>query len=167
MSICNVNSFTTNYSQKLLEDTLAELGLNTSERNVTFEDYDILDWANYLAMLKAFSPSFGDSNRKRLSFDFTSLFCSFSQDSCAINDFKWYYDIYYGGCYPFNSGVNQTSSKKSTQPGSKNGLSLTLFVPSSKDKYSTEYSKGLEPSESDGVNIELSKMTLIAVRKTL
>ena len=66
------------------------------------------------------------------------LSCRFNDAECNIDqDFVWYYDFFYGNCFRYNSGRDQSGKsvklQESTTSGPLNGLQLEIFVGKTKD----------------------------------
>lgn len=142
VSICNVNSFTTNDSIAFLESILDELGFDYAHKNLTQKDLGILGQANNIARLRSFNPDYGDSNRFKLGYDLNLIDCKFNSVTCQKKDFYWYFDINYGACYRFNPGLSikpfNVPLEKNTIAGPKYGLRVTLFIPNGINKYSSK-----------------------------
>jgi len=61
------------------------------------------------------SNNMTNDERKQLNFglDDVLFFCLFNNQPCSSNDFVWHFDRYYGNCFIFNSGYNETTGEKS------------------------------------------------------
>jgi hypothetical protein len=183
ISFCNTNPLMTNVSQQLVEDLLPFYGFNNSSEFITDskQQFSIFNPANSAALLNASDPSFGDENRKQLGYDLAKslLLCRWNDEFCRIDGLEWYFDLTLGNCFRFNSGKdlygNQTKLKESVKAGSKNGLKLQFYLKPSSNRYSSTLSEGMRvfihnnsiiPSYSEGVNVEPSKITDIAIQRT-
>ena len=52
------------------------------------------------------------------------LSCEFNSQPCDSSDFSWFFDITYGNCFTFNTGINL--KKQTILAGSNFGLKLSL-----------------------------------------
>lgn len=103
VSVCNLNPFTTNKSHEFVKSILDQNNLNTPW-NTVFES--TLKSMKYVVSLSAYSNNLTDSDRKLFGYELKDMLlsCTFSLLPCSVNDFEWYYDMFYGNCYRFNSG---------------------------------------------------------------
>ena len=82
-----------------------------------------------------FSNNLTNDERKKLNFGLDDILfsCTFNGQSCTANDFVWHFDRYYGNCFIFNSGFNESTGekidiKKSVLSGSWYGLQVQFYV---------------------------------------
>ena len=72
--------------------------------------------------------------KKKLGHDLKDILleCFFNNKECNEKDFVWSYDVVYGNCFTFNSGVDSNGTKinlkESSSTGLASGLKLTLYV---------------------------------------
>jgi len=181
VSICSVNPLSTGDAQNLVEKKLIEIGFNLTKNNISIANVGYLATANKLALLEAYNPDYGDENRKKLGFNIQSfMLCMFDEIQCIIaSEIQWYYDVLLGNCFRFNSGFNISGHsiplKQTINPGINNGLNLYLMLEYPANKYSHAPSEGLRvfihnnsanPSQSTWVDIKLTEMTNIAIKRT-
>ena len=81
------------------------------------------------------SKNMTNDERKQLNFGLDDILfsCLFNNQQCSSNDFVWHFDRYYGNCFIFNSGYNETTGekiaiKKSLISGSYYGLQIQFYV---------------------------------------
>jgi len=138
ITICNSNSFLTNYSLNLVD----ELNLKFSDENILENDtifyvssnpyyrnniYNNLEFVRYLAQSYAISDRTIDDEKKRLglSIDDILISCHFAGTDCSYEDFEWEYNFDYGNCFTFRSDL--TLNRSITRTGKYDGLTLELF----------------------------------------
>ena len=151
-------------------------------------DFDNFEFRNflftkYLILLSAADPSVSDDIKKSLGLTIDDMLinCQFSSNPCSKNDFEWFYSVFYGNCYRFNSGKNSTGGtipiKYLNQAGKQNGLKLELYMGQNNKQYDfLNPSTGahiiinnytIMPTVFDGLDVSTSKETNIAVSRTL
>lgn len=111
VSICNINPFVTNASYEYVKTVLVRNGMINPFAPEAIFNYifdDTLQNFKFTAMINAFTGNMNDSVRKTFGYDFKDMLlsCTFNLKNCTENDFDWYYDLYYGNCFKFNSGKN-------------------------------------------------------------
>ena len=81
------------------------------------------------------SNNMTDDERRKLNLGLDDILfsCTFNGQSCTANDFVWHFDRYYGNCFIFNSGFNESTGekidvKKSVLSGSWYGLQIQFYV---------------------------------------
>jgi len=99
VTFCNFNWFTTEYAY------------NQTRENIFY--------GNYLL---------SDEDKRKLGHDLGDILleCSFNNNRCHTNGFKWSYDDDYGNCYTFNSG--EIDLKKTANAGLDSSLRLAFYV---------------------------------------
>ena len=82
------------------------------------------------ALAEMNTKRFGSMNRRRLSYDLnkTLLSCKFNQQRCAASNFTPFWDSYWGNCFLFNDGFNESSLKQSQYAGDDYGLTVEMRV---------------------------------------
>jgi hypothetical protein len=86
------------------------------------------------AISKMLSKTLTDTERKQLGHSLDDILydCTFNNQPCSSEDFIWKFDRFYGNCFVFNSGYNQSGQrvdlKQSLLAGSTYGLSLSFYV---------------------------------------
>ena len=87
--------------------------------------------------------------RKKLSLtlDFMILGCYFGSKMCTKDDFEYFFDINYGNCYRFNSGLNASNQSNPLRTvissGDTSGLQLGIYLGPQYMNDSLKYSNGL------------------------
>ena len=132
VTICNLNSFTTNAAYDFLKytdtDNLLDslLSLNYYERTQKLWQILLKTGGLLVNQTKEFKMSLSHS------LDDTLIMCQFNYEKCSTRDFIWTWDNYYGNCFSFNSGFNSSSQqielKKSNLAGYSFGLELDFYV---------------------------------------
>jgi len=95
---------------------------------------DVINVVYNAAISKMLSKKFTDEERNKLghSMDDILYSCTFNDQPCSSKDFVWKFDRFYGNCFVFNSGFNQSGHKmdlkQSVLAGSKNGLQLDFYI---------------------------------------
>ena len=103
------------------------------------EKLNLTEKVNYITTIYTASVSemtssnFTDENRKKLGHSLDDILykCTFNNQPCTAEDFIWKFDRFYGNCFVFNSGYNEsgkTEIKKSLISGSLYGLQLQFYV---------------------------------------
>ena len=128
----------------------------------------------------AYSNQFKSEEKKSLGLDLEDMLlrCSYNGLSCSASDFEWFYDLWYGNCFKFNSGKNSSLHdvplKESNKAGLLDGLQLELFIPDSAAKLNFEFNKGIHvlvhnhsitPSFFEGINIGTEMQTDVIVNR--
>jgi hypothetical protein len=115
--------------------------------------------------------------RKNLSLtlDKMILGCYFGSKECNISDFEYFFDINFGNCYRFNSGINSENQsitqKKVISSGDNSGLQLGLYLGPQDINNNLSFSTGLYLAihnqtfrgllPNNGLNIPAGRITLI------
>jgi len=140
VTICNANPFTTRYALEFLRTVNQEY-----EQSVDIFNEDQMSKLNlsrrvYLNDL-IYKQAIGEMNRlnntekRKLSHTLDDMMpsCTFNIRNCTTSDFKWYFDQFYGNCWIFNSGINETTGQNvplyfSTFRGELYGLQMNFYV---------------------------------------
>lgn len=128
VAVCNLNQYFTTEGLEFISTYLNRLNFTaqTLYANASTSEINFLIGANALnnGSNSTVLQSYG------FSFDQLVLFCTFNTiTACNSSYFTWYYDLYYGNCFLFNSqAIKNTMSIKATNTGMKSGLTLGLFV---------------------------------------
>ena len=179
ITICNVNPFTTLYSQSLMENVAASFGFGPWHAmwNPNISDVTKIHAAN---------PLFGDANRRLLGFPVTEIKWCYSRygndlfDESCYNNLHWIYLYQFGNCYQFNSGLNLSNHaidlvKTTTDSTGFNSFRIKI-MPRLENKYMISpyadgfmvfiHNKSYLPTYEDGVYAELGKFSSIRVKRT-
>lgn len=110
VSICNVNPFLTNASYEFVQNLLIKNGLiSPSDPTNGFNYYfdDTLVSFKFLSGFNALDPNLTDDFRKRFGYEMKDMLlsCVYNLNNCSADDFYWYFDMQFGNCYIFNSGI--------------------------------------------------------------
>jgi len=140
VTICNVNPFTTQYSMEFIKKVNKELYpnidiFNENQMNqLNFTYKSVLINVIY-RQAKAKMNKLNETEKRKLSHSLDDIMsdCSFNIQPCSANDFKWFFEPFYGNCWIFNSGLNESSGKKapllfSSFPGEIYGFQIKLYV---------------------------------------
>jgi len=99
------------------------------------EKLEFINTVYNAAVSRMLSENVTDDERKQLghSLDDILFSCLFNNQPCGPNDFVWHFDRYFGNCFIFNAGYNETTGekaniKKSLLSGSQYGLELQYYV---------------------------------------
>jgi acid-sensing ion channel 2 len=143
VTICNVNPFTTQYAVEFLKRINKDVN---SLRNVSGDIFNeekmskldfttkagLLKYINWLGIYQM--NGLNETEKRKLShpLEETMYSCSFNTQPCHANDFIWYFEPYFGNCWIFNSGHNQTDQRvplnSNSFPGVVFGLITTFYV---------------------------------------
>ena len=138
VTICNFDPFVSNFSIKYLAHFLRNNRNISNYFKINNQTYiDDLQLVNdvirksknndflYFSLDQASREN--SSLRNKLGYDFDEMFlsCKFKSENCNKNEFKLYYDYYYGNCYEFNNIFPYQSLNRI---GSDSGLELELLV---------------------------------------
>ena len=127
VTVCNINPFTTQYAFNLLKKFDRNSILNSNSLDST-------PFKSLLFTSIGQVATDNDTNKMLISHSLNDILisCKYNQEVCTASDFTWYFDLYYGNCYSFNSGSNSTGQsvalKQSSIPGLNFGLQLELYV---------------------------------------
>ena len=86
------------------------------------------------AISKMLGKSLTNDERKLLGHSLKEILfkCTFNNAPCSSEDFIWKFDRFYGNCFVFNSGLNQSDQsidlKNSLLAGSSYGLSVDFYI---------------------------------------
>jgi hypothetical protein len=95
---------------------------------------DVINVVYNAAIAKMLSKNFTDEERNKLGHSMDDILydCTFNNQPCSSKDFIWKFDRFYGNCFVFNSGFNQSGQrvdlKQSLLGGSSYGLSLAFYI---------------------------------------
>ena len=106
--------------------------------------------------------------------------CYFGSKICNENDFEYFFDISFGNCYRFNSGLSSSNQriplKKVISSGDKNGFQLGIYLGPQDANKNLTFSTGLYLAihnnsfrgllPNNGLNVPTGKVTLIGNFKT-
>lgn len=186
ITVCNINQFMTSYAldfiNGILKNNVTNVIGNKEHKigNGVYETRFML--LNYFAGTNAKNPNITDDQRKRMgiSFDKMLISCLYNFNKCSPTDFEWYYDIFYGNCFRFNSGKASNGSfsrlKAATRPGKLNGLIMELYVgqPAHINSFGTSSgahifvnNKTVKPLMYEGIDVPTGVHTNIAINRFL
>ena len=183
ISICNIDPFVTHNASKFIYDLYkTKVGINLTKENwVSKETLDTFKYTKQLILSNAFNPDLSDETRQSFGFMLNDILhqCSFNLNECSAQDFSWYYSYDHGNCFQFNSGFDYENRriplKNSSKPGENYGLHLKFVLGPSNNSFNIAESNGLkifihnssfEPLSTDGIEVELSKLTNIRIKKS-
>jgi len=120
-----------------------------------------------------------DSEKKQLGLSISNslIGCSFNFEACTIEDFQWYYSSTYGNCFRFNTGFDSNNEplelKKANQPGFDSGLTVELFIGTSKNMISRVDSgfnvfienSTVYPLDYEGITVKPGLLTKLIIYK--
>ena len=125
--ICNLNFLSTSYgadfAQMIIKNYTATASTNENAKNflknpnvqrgIVLANLNLLN-DNEKRKMGVFGQNFVKSN----------ISCIYDGDLCDFNDFDWFFDSFFGNCLRFNANHTKTL----TQSGSKNGLSMEIYI---------------------------------------
>ena len=127
------------------------------------------------------SNNLSNEEKRKLGHDLNDILfeCKFNDNPCKASDFTWSYDVKYGNCFTFNSGVDSSEKKvglkKSNLAGPNFGLRLTLYVNIYEELLESRSSLGaiirignssyLTDNSNSGILISPGEQTFIAVER--
>ena len=122
ITICDNDPFTSKDAEGLFYSLAYSSGATLSSINKVNHSL------NYLALMRASNPSYGDTSRKKLGFDKSLIsYCTYYNTKC-FNDMHWYWSYTYGNCWQFNSGFNMSNQlngiKMASVEGQSHGFAL-------------------------------------------
>lgn len=110
VTICNTNPFLTNESLEfvnklLIKSKLLDTNKTTLESLSSVTSVNIF-YNRYYVGTNALDPALNDTFRKSLGLGIEQMIfsCAYDFKNCSSDEFSWFFDIYYGNCYTFNSG---------------------------------------------------------------
>lgn len=138
MNFLSYNQFTSSYAVTFLEEINRQVLPTIDIYNSTqMKNLSLGEKQNYINLVFAaaigvmMSQNFTDEQRSKLnpSFDDFVYLCYFNGDWCDRNNFVWKFDRFFGNCWVFNSGYNQSGHKVDLKQSSfSNGLQITFYV---------------------------------------
>jgi hypothetical protein len=138
VTICNVNTFTTEFAVEFLRKVNREFNRTMDIFDEKNNELKTLDKVNlianiyYRAIFKM--NSLNETEKRKLSRPLEDLIqnCYFNAQPCSASDFAWYFDPFYGNCWMFNSGRNAEGKRVplsfNSFPGEFYGLNLIFYV---------------------------------------
>ena len=180
ISICDLNVFKTSYATEFMTSYF-NLNLSDFDSTKTFTNSKI-DFLNKRYSFLEIAKGQNETIRKMFgkSLDHILYSCMFNMVECDLNqDFEYYYDIYYGNCYRYNSGRNMngdtTERKQISTNGILNGFQIELFIgklDDSDDLFSINNginlfieSERVESQSAEGIRISPGTKTFISLSK--
>ena len=139
VTICNANPFTTQYAVEFLKKINQKINLQ-GDILIDFFDDEQMSRLNFSTTLLIVSvivlarnemnTNLNETEKKKLSHSLEDMLgdCSFNDQPCSADDFTWYFDPYYGNCWMFNTGLNQSELKSNSLPGENYGLNVMMYV---------------------------------------
>lgn len=111
VTVCNINPFMTNSSVEFIDQLFYKNHIwNSTNPNDYFANISANAFGvyKYFASTNALDPKRTDAFRKSLGHQMDEMLfsCSYNFQSCSPSDFYWFYDIQYGNCFTFNSGIS-------------------------------------------------------------
>jgi hypothetical protein len=185
VSICNTEPMISTAASEYIHQKLNEkfnLSVQTfNETNMALKSMgvDILDEIDWL-IYQTYSPSFNATLRLSFGYDVETMIRNAQLYSYSINvreNFKWYYDPYYGNCYTFNS--EPVNGAYYTQDWQGYGLEMDIFIGLPADQSSSLFYTGVNrglyitledrsfiPLFENGIAILPDTLTVIGFSKT-
>lgn len=111
VTICNVSPFTTNVSAEFVQELLVKSFLinssYTTQQTFSRMTADNLLVFRYFVNTNALDSNRSDQFRQSLGHNMSQLVfsCSYNFQKCTTDNWVWFYDVVYGNCYTFNSGI--------------------------------------------------------------
>ena len=134
ISICNLNTFATDYAVSFINHTIHDYNLtnfinNENGRKFTKKELDhFMRMAHFHALLESNLSHKINKISLSLSIDEMLINCVYNGVECTANDFEWYFDSFrFGNCYTFNSGTKRRPFN-SSKSGTNHGLNIQLFL---------------------------------------
>ena len=156
VTFCNFNFFNTDAGKQFLNRTLTEFANSDiyTANKATFAKSKIKLYQINLKYAKSsmYKNKTVYNNKSLLqSFGMTlqdmMLSCYFGSQTCNYTDFEYYFDVNYGNCYKFNTGLNGFNQSVPVQqvitPGDTSGLQLGLSVGQEQLTDKITYSSGI------------------------
>ena len=138
VTICNKNTFTTEYAYNFLKDLIKEKNLTDvfdasqikklSFNTKTTQLFNLL----YPALGFIKNKNLSDNDKKKFDFSIKDILidCYFNGQRCNYTDFEEVYE--YGNCFKFNSGKdffrNKIDFRNSIKAGNSFGLIVVLYA---------------------------------------
>ena len=132
VTVCNVNPFTTKYAMEFLKEINKEVYPYIdifNDDQMSKEDLKVkLDLINAIKFKAIFKMNvLNETEKRKLSRPLEEILLNNDP-----NSFLWFFDPWYGNCWMFNSGYNQTGHKvplhTNNFPGETYGLNLNFYV---------------------------------------
>jgi len=156
ITLCNSNFFNTPSGKQYLKDLDFEKSSQVFQAKKINEINRSKIKLNQLRLVYAQSTLY---KNKTLLNDFDSIrlygselkdmmfSCYFSSEPCNYTDFEYFFDIKYGNCYKYNSGLNgsnqNVSVKQVITSGDSSGLQLGLYIGQEDKNYKITSSSGI------------------------
>ena len=142
ITICNVNPFNEQYAYSYLRNSSSKAACfdltngdefttcyNSTDTSTAFDDFK-----QKLKRIVGNDITLTDADYNLIGYDLDydmMISCTFNGQQCYATDFKQYWDNYYGNCYTFNYGNDNSSDSrylKTSAFGVTNGLKLQHIV---------------------------------------
>lgn len=180
MTICNKSPYSSPIGTAFVKSVLEQDEQDLLQLSNTLGPEKAISLARYLVGSAVFVSNMTQSEKQALgmSFDDMLISCIFETKPCTSSQFSWSWNILYGNCYSFNSGVladgTPTDDKMMSRPGWYDGLGLELYVGRQSDVYSLSSEAGVHIfvqnktdfiSIFEGYSASVGKLTRIGVKR--
>jgi hypothetical protein len=182
VTLCDYNIFSTPEGTAFVK----EYSINSDEMykksNMSDQDLKIKKIQSEIKYAKSFllrNKTIYNNTELRKKFSLTldkmMVSCYFGSKICSENDFEYFFDISFGNCYRFNSGISSSNQsiplKKVISSGDNSGFQLEIYLGSQDANSSLTYLNGLYLAihnnsfrgllPNNGLNIPAGRTTLI------
>jgi hypothetical protein len=182
VTLCDYNIFSTPEGTAFVKDYLINLDVINKKSNLPDQNSKIKKIQSEIKYAKSFllaNKTIYNNTELRKKFSLTldkmMVSCYFGSEICSENDFEYFFDISFGNCYRFNSGLNSTNQsiplKKVISSGDNSGFQLGIYLGSQDPNSSLTYLKGLYLAihnhsfrgllPNNGLNVPTGRATLI------
>ena len=140
VTICNANTFNEQYANSYIRNVSSQANCfdltNGDDFAACYNSTDISsafdDFRQRIKRIVGNDETQTENNYSSLGYDLATdmlVSCTYNGQKCNANNFKQYWDYYYGNCYTFNYDFSTSDGfLKTSASGSKNGLKLQLVV---------------------------------------
>ena len=181
VTVCDYNLFSTPEGTRFLNDALSKsdtkfLNKNLDQKSRIKKIQSEIKYAkSFLLENKTIYNNTELRKKFSLTLDKMMVSCYFGSKICSENDFEYFFDISFGNCYRFNSGLSSSNQiiplKKVISSGDNSGFQLGIYLGSQDANSSLAYLNGLYLAihnqtfrgllPNNGLNIPTGRVTLI------
>jgi len=186
VTVCDYNLFSTPEGTRFLNDALSKSDTKFLNKNLDRKSrikkiqLEIKYAKSFLLANKTIYNNTELRKKFSLTLDKMMVSCYFGSKICNENDFEYFFDISFGNCYRFNSGLSSSNQriplKKVISSGDKNGFQLGIYLGPQDANKNLTFSTGLYLAihnnsfrgllPNNGLNVPTGKVTLIGNFKT-
>lgn len=100
VTVCSLNPYMTDVSHQYVRSVLE------TNNNLSVDDAFESTLKSLKFVVGLYANNLSDSQRRSFGYELKDMLlsCTYNLNRCTADDFDWFYDVFYGNCYKFNSG---------------------------------------------------------------